>query len=107
MYLQVINSYIYLLIEQEHMKQHPGGIVHMEITFVREFLKRDAGDDQEFNDIYYRTSERSQFELKVLLYLQHDMVKNILLYISLVIKSSYDSYKTYIYIYIYCRCSYL
>ncbi|KAL5663955.1 hypothetical protein ACJX0J_024063, partial [Zea mays] len=30
----VINSYIYLLIAQGHMKQHPSGTVHVEITFV-------------------------------------------------------------------------
>jgi hypothetical protein len=57
------------------MKQRPGSNVHMEIIFVCEFLKWDAGDDQEFNDIYCKTSERSQVERKVLLYLQHDMVK--------------------------------
>jgi hypothetical protein len=39
MYLQVINSYIYLLIAQGHMKQHPSGTVHIEITFVGEFFK--------------------------------------------------------------------
>jgi hypothetical protein len=39
MYLQVINSYIYLLIAQGHMKQHPSGTVHVEITFVGEFFK--------------------------------------------------------------------
>ncbi|ONM39550.1 hypothetical protein ZEAMMB73_Zm00001d043978 [Zea mays] len=31
---EIINSYIYLLIAQEHMKQRPGGTVHIEITFV-------------------------------------------------------------------------
>ncbi|AQK78898.1 hypothetical protein ZEAMMB73_Zm00001d035351 [Zea mays] len=74
MYLQIINSYIYLLIAQEHMKQRPGGTVHIEITFVSEFFKRDAGDDRKFDDIYCETSERSQVERRVLLYLQHDMV---------------------------------
>lgn len=74
MYLQIINSYIYLLIAQEHMKQRPGGTVHIEITFVGEFFKWDAGDDPEFDDIYCETSERSQVERRVLLYLQHDMV---------------------------------
>jgi hypothetical protein len=74
MYLQVINSYIYLLIAQEHMKQHPCGTVHLEITFVGEFFKQDADDDREFDDIYCETSERSQVERRVLLYLQHDMV---------------------------------
>ena len=74
MYLQIINSYIYLLIAQEHMKQRPGGTVHIEITFVSEFFKRDAGDDREFDDIYFETSERAQVERRVLLYLQHDMV---------------------------------
>jgi hypothetical protein len=36
MYLQVINSYIYLLVAQEHMKQRPGGIVLIKITFASE-----------------------------------------------------------------------
>jgi hypothetical protein len=74
MYLHIINSYIYLLIRQGHMKQHPSGTVHIEITFVGEFFKCDAGDDPEFDDIYCETSERSQVERRVLLYLQHDMV---------------------------------
>ena len=74
MYLKVINSYIYLLIAQGHMKQHPSGTIHIEITFVGEFFKWDAGDDSEFDDIYCETSERSQVERRVLLYLQHDMV---------------------------------
>jgi hypothetical protein len=38
-------------IAQEHMKQRPGGTVHVEIIFVSEFLKRDARDDREFDDI--------------------------------------------------------
>ncbi|ONM51901.1 hypothetical protein ZEAMMB73_Zm00001d019012 [Zea mays] len=62
---QIINSYIYLLIAQEHMKQRPGGTVHIEITFVSEFFKRDAGDDREFDDIYCETSERAQVERRV------------------------------------------
>jgi hypothetical protein len=33
------------------MKQRPGGTVHIEIIFVSEFLKRDARDDREFDDI--------------------------------------------------------
>ena len=48
--------------------------MHIEITFGSEFFKRDAGDDREFDDIYCETSERSQVERRVLLYLQHDMV---------------------------------
>jgi hypothetical protein len=74
MYLQVINFHIYLLVAQEHMKHHPSGTVHIEIIFASEFFKRDAGDVREFDDIYCETSERSQVERKVLLYLQHDMV---------------------------------
>jgi hypothetical protein len=38
MYVQVINSYVYLLVAQEHMKQCPGGTVHIETMFASDFL---------------------------------------------------------------------
>jgi hypothetical protein len=56
------------------MKHRPGGTVHIKITFVSKFFKRNASDDREFDDINCETSERSQVERRVLLYLQHDMV---------------------------------
>jgi len=72
MCLQIINAYLYLLMNQEQMKQRTGGTVHIETTFVAEFCKRDARDDRKFDDIYY--GDRSQVEERVLLYIQHDMV---------------------------------
>ena len=61
---------------QEHLKQWPGGTVHIENTFISKMFQRDADDDKKFDDIYPVDDpyDRPAIEQRVLLYLRHDMV---------------------------------
>ncbi|WVZ83862.1 hypothetical protein U9M48_030958 [Paspalum notatum var. saurae] len=66
---EVINSYLTLLMAQEHLKQRPGGTVLIEPTFTAEMFKLDAQtvDDNEKH-------VKPGVEQRVLSYISHDMV---------------------------------
>ncbi|PWZ52534.1 putative ubiquitin-like-specific protease 1B [Zea mays] len=76
---EVIDCYINLIKAQEHLKCRSGGRVHIENAFQFNFLKRD-GDVETKTDELYPSKDMAQIssaERRVLLYLDHDMIKGL------------------------------
>ncbi|ONL98069.1 hypothetical protein ZEAMMB73_Zm00001d029148 [Zea mays] len=76
---EVIDCYINLIKAQKHLKCRSGGRVHIENAFQFNFLKRD-GDVEIKTEELYPNKDMTQIcsaERRVLLYLDHDMIKGL------------------------------
>ncbi|PWZ11729.1 ATP-dependent DNA helicase PIF1 [Zea mays] len=76
---EVIDCYINLIKAQKHLKWRSGGRVHIENAFQFNFLKRD-GDVGIKTEELYPIKDMAQIcsaERRVLLYLDHDMIKGL------------------------------
>ncbi|PWZ14813.1 putative ubiquitin-like-specific protease 1B [Zea mays] len=73
---EVIDCYINLIKAQEHLKCRSGGRVHIENAFHFNFLKRDSDVETKTHELYpiKDMTQISSAEIRVLLYLYHDMV---------------------------------